>query len=133
MAGQILNGETGQYAQPQRQPTELVLAIRKAFRTSKEWGLPFHLVKIDVAKAFESVDQVCMAKLVADNVGREGNKPWEALLWVDMLVNTSLTITPVKWGQTGGPRHPSHLCSHDRPGPESSTGPSCLGYHNVYI
>ena len=40
------------YAQPERQPTELILAIRKAIRTLKEWGLPFHLVNVDCGQGF---------------------------------------------------------------------------------
>ena len=59
----IFQGVAWQYAQPGKQP-ELILAIRKAVRTCREWWLPIHLIKIDVAKAFDTASQVQLASIV---------------------------------------------------------------------
>ena len=88
----VLSGAVWQYAQPGRQPAELILTIRKAVRTCREWGLPLHLIKLDVAKAFDSVSQAHLAALVERKVAIEGGRPWEARLWLDLLVNRSIKV-----------------------------------------
>ena len=88
----ILSGAVWQYAQPGMQPAELILSIRRAIRTCREWRLPLHLIKIDVSKAFDTVSQIQLAALVEQKVGNHGGKPWEARLWIDMLVNSSINV-----------------------------------------
>ena len=88
----ILQGATWQYAQPEKQPAELILSIRKAVRTCREWGLPLHLVKVDVAKAFDTVLQTQLAALVESQVGQRGGRPWEARLWIDLLTNDEIRV-----------------------------------------
>ena len=62
-------------------------------RTCREWGLPLHLVKIDVAKAFDTISQVQLAKLVEQQVGVRGKLPWESRLWIDLLTNEQIRVT----------------------------------------
>ena len=89
----VFQGTPWQYAQPGKQPAELILSIRKAVRTCREWGLPLHLVKIDVAKAFDTVSQAQLAILVEQQVGVRGGRPWEARLWTDMLMNERICVS----------------------------------------
>ena len=90
--GHVFQGATWQYAQPGKQPAELILSIRKAVRTCREWGLPLHLVKVDVAKAFDTVSQPHLAALVEKQVGELGGRPWEARLWIDLLTNDEIRV-----------------------------------------
>ena len=87
----ILSGEVWQYAQPGRQ-AELILTLRKAARTCREWGLPLHVIKIDVSKAFDSISQAQLAVLVEQKVGLQGGRPWEARLLIDVLVTRRINI-----------------------------------------
>ena len=59
-------------------------------RTCRE--LPLHLVKIDLAKAFDTVSQVQLAALVEQKVGLRAQRPWEARLRIDMLANEHLHV-----------------------------------------
>ena len=88
----ILRGATWQYAQPGKQPAELILSIRKAVRTCREWGLPLHLVKVDVAKVFDTVSQTQLAALVEQQVAVRAGLPWEARLWIDLLTNDEIKV-----------------------------------------
>ena len=81
-----------QYAQPGKQPAELILSTRKAVRTCREWGLPLHLIKVDVAKAFDTISQVQLASMVEQQVGLRGGRPWEARAWIDLLSNDLLRV-----------------------------------------
>ena len=88
----IFRGTPWQYAQPGKQPAELILSIRKAVRTCREWQLPLHLVKVDVAKAFDTASQIQLAALVEQQVGERGGRPWEARAWIDMLANERMQV-----------------------------------------
>ena len=92
MSEHILSGAVWQYAQPGRQPAELILTIRKAARTCREWGLPLHVIKIDVSKAFDSVSQTQLAAMVERKVGVQGGRPWEARLLINVLVSRVLNV-----------------------------------------
>ena len=89
----IFQGVAWQYAQPGKRPAELILSIRKAVRTCREWGLPLHLIKIDVAKAFDTASQVHLASMVEQQVGLRGGRPWEARAWIDLLANDCLSVS----------------------------------------
>ena len=92
----IFRGAHWQYAQPGKQPAELILSIRKAVRTCREWQLPLHLVKVDVAKAFDTASQTHLAALVEQQVGERGERPWEARAWIDMLANEMINVAVEK-------------------------------------
>ncbi|CAE7798805.1 YCF1, partial [Symbiodinium necroappetens] len=46
-----------QWASQGKQGVELILAMRKLARVAHEWRSPFYVVKIDIAKAFDSIAQ----------------------------------------------------------------------------
>ena len=92
----IFRGAHWQYAQPGKQPAELILSIRKAVRTCREWQLPLHLIKVDVAKAFDTASQTHLAALVERQVGERGERPWEARAWIDMLANEVINVAVEK-------------------------------------
>ena len=75
------------------QPAGLILSIRKAVRACRKWGLPLHLIKIDVSKAFDTVSQVQLAAMVEQKVGVQGGRPWEARLWTDMLMIRVINVS----------------------------------------
>ena len=89
----VLSGCRWQYAQPGMQPAELILSIRKAVRTCREWGLPLRLIKIDVSKAFDAVSQVQLATMVEEKVGTYGARPCKARRWLDLLMNSSINVS----------------------------------------
>ena len=107
----IFRGAHWQYAQPGKQPAELILSIRKAARTCREWQLPLHIVKVDVAKAFDTASQAHLAALVEQQVGERGGRPWEAKAWIDILANEVINVTVEKEAleveQTNGVRQGS--------------------------
>ena len=74
-----------QWASKGKQGIELVLALRKLARVAHEWKTPFYIVKIDIAKAFDSVAQECLGDLVVRRISRQGGMPWEARLWLSLL------------------------------------------------
>ena len=86
---------------------------------AKDWGVGTWIVKLDIQKAFDSVSQISMAKLIAHTVGglppdpqnnttggqgtqHPGDQPWEARLWTSLLEARSLHIA------TGGD-HVTHV------------------------
>ena len=74
-----------QWASKGKQGIELVLALRKLARVAHEWRTPFYIVKIDIAKAFDSVAQESLGELVVRKISRQGDRPWEARLWLSLL------------------------------------------------
>ena len=46
-----------QWASKGKQGVELILSMRKLARVAHEWKTPFYVVKIDIAKAFDSIAQ----------------------------------------------------------------------------
>ena len=74
-----------QWASKGRQGVELILSIRKLARVAHEWKTPFYVVKIDIAKAFDSIAQEKLADLAMRKIGRAGAMPWEARLWLSLL------------------------------------------------
>ncbi|CAE7939467.1 unnamed protein product [Symbiodinium sp. KB8] len=74
---------TLQWAAPRKQGTELILTLRKVARMARDWGGPFWIVKLDLQKAFDSVAQTSLARLVEERVGDQ--HPWEARLWLSLL------------------------------------------------
>eukprot|EP00439_Symbiodinium_sp_Y106_P064379 s4704_g10.t1 len=52
-----------QWASKGKQGVELILSLRKLARVAHEWKTPFYVVKIDIAKAFDSVAQEKLADL----------------------------------------------------------------------
>ena len=74
-----------QWASRNKQGVELILALRKMARVAHEWRAPFYIVKIDIAKAFDSVAQEKLGDLVMRKVAHQGNMPWEARLWLRLL------------------------------------------------
>ena len=85
-------GNKHQWARPGSQAVELVLGIRRLLRAAKDWGDALYIVKLDVAKAFDSISQLHMGKLIARRVGGDGGLPWEALLWLQLLRADHLTL-----------------------------------------
>ena len=85
-------GNKHQWAKPGSQAVELVLGIRRLLRAAKDWGDALYIVKLDVAKAFDSISQLHMGKLIARRVGGDGGLPWEALLWLQLLRADHLTL-----------------------------------------
>ena len=84
-------------------------------RTSKEWCLPLHFLRINVKKAFDLVAQASLAQAIADKL--HGVKfMWEAHLWVDLYSRIKASrykrrIGPIQYlderSQTGLVRQPS--------------------------
>ena len=74
-----------QWASKGKQGVELILAMRKLARVAHEWRTPFYVVKIDIAKAFDSVAQEKLADLVMRKIAQKGSMPWEARLWLSLL------------------------------------------------
>ena len=72
--------------------SSLLLALRKLARVAHEWKTPFYIVKIDIAKAFDSVAQEALGELVVRKVARQGGMPWEARLWLSLLEARELTF-----------------------------------------
>ena len=85
-------GNKHQWAKPGSQAVELVLGIRRLLRAAKDWGDALYIVKLDVAKAFDSISQLHMGKLIARRVGGDGGLLWEALLWLQLLRADHLTL-----------------------------------------
>ena len=73
-----------QWASKGKQGVELILSLRKIVRVAHEWRTPFYVVKIDIAKAFDSVAQEKLGELVVRKIARKG-MPWEARLWLSLL------------------------------------------------
>ena len=61
-----------QWAKPGGQAVELILGIRKLLRAAKDWEDALYIVKLDVAKEFDSISQLHMGRLIADRVGDRG-------------------------------------------------------------
>ena len=102
---------THQWASKGKQGVELLLSLRKLARVAHEWRTPFYIVKIDIAKAFDSVAQEALGELVVRKVARQGGKPWEARLWLSLLEARELTFhvdkRNVRLEQTNGVRQGS--------------------------
>ncbi|CAE7637897.1 unnamed protein product [Symbiodinium sp. CCMP2592] len=81
---------TLQWAAPGRQGTELILTLRKVARMARDWGGTFWIIKLDLAKAFDSVAQTSLADLVERRMGAD--HPWEAVLWMSLLQARGVTI-----------------------------------------
>ena len=71
-----------------KQGVELVLSLRKLARVAHEWKSPFYIVKIDIAKAFDSIAQEQLGSLVVRRIAKAGCMPWEARLWLSLLEST---------------------------------------------
>ena len=90
--GEAIMGQARyQFARPGRQATELILLLRRAVRVSKEWDIPFHVAKVDVSEAFDTVSQPELAKTIQAKLSPKG-MAWEARLWVDLVENRSLQV-----------------------------------------
>ena len=74
-----------QWASKGKQGVELILSLRKLARVAHEWKTPFYIVKIDIAKAFDSVAQEKLGDLVLRKIAKQGGMPWEARLWLSLL------------------------------------------------
>ena len=74
-----------QWATKGKQGVELILSLRKLVRVAHEWKMPFYVVKIDIAKAFDSVAQEKLGDLVFRKIAQKGGQPWEARLWLSLL------------------------------------------------
>ena len=48
--------------------------MRRLTRVAKDWGDPLYIVKLDVAKAFDSVSQLHMGELITREVGLRGGQ-----------------------------------------------------------
>ena len=81
-------------------------------------GAPFYVVKIDIAKAFDSIAQEKLGELVVRKIAKKG-MPWEARLWLSLLEARELHFhvqhSQVSISQTigvaaGQPRQPRTLC-----------------------
>ena len=81
-----------QWASRHKQGVELILAMRKLARVSHEWRTPFYVVKIDIAKAFDSIAQEKLGDLVMRKIANRGDMPWEARLWLRLLEARSLNF-----------------------------------------
>ncbi|CAE7394441.1 unnamed protein product [Symbiodinium necroappetens] len=81
-----------QWASRHKQGVELILAMRKLARVSHEWRTPFYVVKIDIAKAFDSIAQEKLGDLVMRKIAHRGEMPWEARLWLRLLEARSLNF-----------------------------------------
>ena len=65
-------------------------------------GIPLCIVKLDVAKAFDSISQLYIGKLIADKVENQGGMPWEALLWMQLIRADTITLA-TWWGDPPSP------------------------------
>ena len=81
-----------QWARKGRQATELLFLIRRIVQMTKDWGLEMWIAKIDVKKAFDSVWQESLARLVERRVENQCNQPWEARAWLALLQARELHV-----------------------------------------
>ena len=99
-----------QWASRNKQGVELILSLRKLARVAHEWRTPFYIVKIDIAKAFDSIAQEKLGDLVMRKIACQG-KPWEARLWLRLLEARELNFYVQKHkvgvAQTNGVRQGS--------------------------
>ena len=100
-----------QWASKHKQGVELILAMRKLARVAHEWKTPFYIVKIDIAKAFDSIAQEKLGDLVMRKIAHQGDMPWEARLWLRLLEARALNFYvqkhKVSISQTNGVRQGS--------------------------
>ena len=111
---QLQEGDTYQWARKGRQGTELLVVLRRVMRMARDWRVPVWVVKLDIRKAFDSVWQESMGRLVAARVGRllasggtgMGGQPWEARAWLvrvlKVVARDSLNKHPGGAGRTTG-------------------------------
>ena len=111
---QLQEGDTYQWARKGRQGAELLVVLRRVMRTARDWRVPVWVVKLDIRKAFDSVWQESMGRLVAARVGRllasggtaMGGQPWEARAWLvrvlKVVARDSLNKHPGGAGRTTG-------------------------------
>ena len=103
----IMSQARYQFARPGRQAAEL---MRRAIRVSKEWNVPFHILKVDVSKASDTVSQPALSATIRDKLAPQG-LAWEARLWVDLVENRELDVyaqgLPRPIQQTNGVRQGS--------------------------
>ncbi|CAE7037043.1 unnamed protein product [Symbiodinium sp. CCMP2592] len=89
------------YAQcsgPQRQTSDFLYSIVRLFELAREWGNPLVVFKLDLEKAFDSLDRgVLMQKLEA-KIG----KCAELVCWENLLRGTT-GILQTPWGQSRVP------------------------------
>ena len=85
--------------------------MRKLARVAHEWKTPFYIVKIDIAKAFDSIAQEKLGDLVMRKIAHQGDMPWEARLWLRLLEARALNFYvqkhKVSISQTNGVRQGS--------------------------
>ena len=73
-----------QWAKPGVQAIELTLAMRRLTRA--DWKDRLYIVKLDVAKAFDSISQLL------STWAKKGGQPWEALVWLYLIRARSVTV-----------------------------------------
>ena len=119
-------GDTYQWARKGRQGAELLVVLRRVMRTARDWRVPVWVVKLDIRKAFDSVWQESMGRLVAARVGRllasggtaMGGQPWEARAWLGLLEAREVRVALGEQVVPGVPGQPHPLRQGDsgRPG-----------------
>ena len=71
-----------------------------------DWGFKLFVLKLDFEKAFETVMQAQLGKLVLYKVTIEGRAPWKARGWLQFMQPDHLVIatdeTPIHVQQTKG-------------------------------
>ena len=82
-------------ARSHRQACDYMFSAWRIFELCRDWGVPLTMVKVDVQKAFDSVDR---PKLLAKLRGRLGNTH-EMACWEGLLSNTQALLT-TPWGTT---------------------------------
>ena len=55
---------------------ELILVSRKPVRVAHEWKTPFYVVKLDIEKAFDSVEQRGQGEQVMRKIAQQGEMPF---------------------------------------------------------
>ena len=95
--GKTLPAESGgiQWAEKGKQVQEeaLIFLLRRLSSVSSDWGLVLFVLKLDLEKAFDTVVQSQMRKLVMQKVAIEAGGPWEARAWMQLIQWDTLHIS----------------------------------------
>ena len=84
-----------QCAAPNRQTTDMLFSLSTVCQLSLEWGAPLALVRMDISKAFDSIDRVALANTILQEIGPYC--PYESIVLVDML-RSGNTLLDTSWG-----------------------------------
>ena len=84
-----------QCASAGRQTADVLYSLHTVSQLSLEWGVPLAIIRLDIAKAFDTVDRAVLATTLLKEVGP--HFPMETVAVVDML-RSGVTKVDTQWG-----------------------------------